>query len=276
MMKEYFDLNKQIVHLAIDKSVMFEHAEISAVKEMLYDNNYRNFVSCSKIKYAELIGSDLIMYRTASFKEWKSYFKMDCRISKYLMGNLIDFERTINSRISHQISVLMASNQLSNFERNTIVQIIRSSQRKKLSLKNGQNLVDVYNGQNTWEFITKMTFGEMKQLLFWLFDYQREIYLEIVKGYRFLQSLKCAKKRINEINRMRNNLFHFRPLNVYITHGSSAPNDCTVLNNKFRKEAVDFVLRLRNEREISLEVKQIFEHSDHYVKIKNSQRMSAR
>ena len=54
-MQEYFDLNKQIVHLAIHKSVMFELAE-----KMLHDSNYRNFVSCSKIKYAELIGDSLV------------------------------------------------------------------------------------------------------------------------------------------------------------------------------------------------------------------------
>jgi len=141
MVREYFDLNKQIVHLAIDKSVMFEHAEISVAKEMLCDNNYRNFVSCSKIKYAELIGSNLIMYKTANFKDWKSYFEMDCRISKHLMGNLIDFERTINSRVSHQVSALMTNNQLSNFEKNAIVQMIQSSQRKKLGLKVEQKLI---------------------------------------------------------------------------------------------------------------------------------------
>jgi len=58
--REYFDLDKQIVHLAIDKSVMFERAEIDVAEEMLRDNNYRNFVSCSKIKFAELIGGNLV------------------------------------------------------------------------------------------------------------------------------------------------------------------------------------------------------------------------
>ena len=126
-MREYFDLKRQIVHLAIDKSVMFERSEIDIAEELLRDNNYRNFVSCSKIKFAELIGSNLVMYKTASFKEWKAYFEMDCRVSKHLLGNLIRFERTINSRVSHHISALMSGDQLSSFEKNAVVQIICNS-----------------------------------------------------------------------------------------------------------------------------------------------------
>lgn len=275
-MREYFDLSRQIVHLAIDKSVMFERAEIDIAEELLRDNNYRNFVSCSKIKFAELISDKLIMYKTASFKEWKAYFEMDCRVSKHLMGNLISFEKSINSRVSHHISKLMANNQLTNFEKNAVVQIIQSSQRRRLGLKANQKLRNAYNGERTWEFLPQMTFGEMKQLLIWFFDHKRSIYLEITKGYRFLKNMKYAKERIEEINKLRNNLFHCRPLNVYITHGNSRPGGRRAINNKFRKEAVDFALKLRPNREISVAVRQIFENSDNYTKIKNSQRMLAR
>jgi len=262
-MKQYFDLDKQIVHLAIDKSVMFEHAEIKVAETMLRDYNYRNFVSCSKIKFAELIGSSLVMYKTASFKEWKSYFEMDGRVSKHLMGNLIDFERTINSRVSHHISQLMENNLLSNFERNVIIQIIsQTKDRRDVNFSQ-------YNGKETWIYVPKMTLGEMKELLFWLFKNKYAIYFEIVKEYMFLHNKSNAKKRFDEINRLRNNLFHFKPINVYITHGSQSNH--RKLNNKYRKDAVKFILGLNRNRKTQFEVKQIFENSDNYVKIKNSQ-----
>jgi len=268
MKQEYFDLSKQITHLAIDKSVMFELSEIDIAEKVLRNSNYRNWVSCSKIKFAELIGDSLVMYKTASFRDWKDYFEMDCRVSKYLMGNMIDFERTINSRVSYYITKMIEKNFLSEYEKNEIIQLIQSSQRRRLKLKGNQKLRNAYNGNKTWEFIVKMTFGEMKQILFWLYDNKLEVYLEIVGAYRFLKNKKYATERFDEINKLRNNLFHFRPLNVYITHGNQNKKK---LNNKFRKDAVDFIFHLNRNQKIALELEEIFKNSDNYVKIKNSQ-----
>jgi len=203
------------------------------------------------------------MYKTASFKDWRAYFEMDSRVSKHLMGNLIDFERTINSRVSHHISALISGGQLSNFERNAVIQIISQlKDRRDVAFSN-------YDGNETWYYVPKMTLGEMKELLFWLYDHRRKIYFEIVKEYRFLQNKKWAKVRFDEINRLRNNLFHFRPLNVYITHGNQGWGG--KLNNKFRKEAVNFICHLNRTQIITHEIKEVFENSDNYVKIKNSQ-----
>ena len=58
-MSQYFDLNKQIVHLAINKSIMFKHAELDEVEKLLRDTNYRNFVSCSKINFAQYFEPNL-------------------------------------------------------------------------------------------------------------------------------------------------------------------------------------------------------------------------
>ena len=265
-MREYFDLEKQVVHLAIDKSVVFKGSEFRFVEVMLRDNNYRNFVSCSKIKFAELVCRDLLMYKTASFKDWKMYFEVDCRVSKHLMANLIEFERTINSRVSHCIAELIESNRLSNFERNTVIQIIQSSQRRGLSLESYQKLKNAYTGEKTWEFVAKMTFGQMKQLLFWLFDNKMEMYLKVVNEYTFLRNVKFAKGRIDEINYLRNSLFHFRPLNVYITHGSQ--NRGMKLKNQSRKEVVNFIMHINRNQLIQLELEEIFKNSDNYVKIK--------
>jgi len=125
-----------------------------------------------------------------------------------------------------------------------------------------------YDGNETWDYVPKMMLGEMKELLFWLYRHRRKIYFEVVKGYRFLQSKEFAKKRFVEINRLRNDLCHFRPLNVYITHGNQNKKK---LNNKFRKDAVDFIFHLNRNQKIALELEEIFKNSDNYVKIKNSQ-----
>lgn len=54
-MKEYLGLDRQVMHLAIDKAVIFELSELENVEVILRDNNYRNLISCSKIKFTELI-----------------------------------------------------------------------------------------------------------------------------------------------------------------------------------------------------------------------------
>ena len=262
-MQNYFDLQQQIVRLFVDKSIMFEHTDLDVAKKMLRDHNYRNWVSASKVKFAEPVGSKWILYKTAMFQEWKDYFEMDCRVSKHLMGNLVDFERTINSRISHHISELMVGEELSNFERNAIVQIISQTRNRK------EVKFSDYTGEQSWRYIHKMTFGEMKILLFWLCDNIQDVYKEIVKEYTFLTDTKISKVRINEINRLRNSLFHFRPLNVYLVHGNGIRKG-QKFNNKTRKAVVQFIFSFNRDKAIEKEIKEIIFYTNNYVKIKNS------
>ena len=259
MMKDYFDIDKQIVHLAIDKSVMFRHSEITIAEKILRDSNYKNFVSCSKIKFAELIGSNLIMYKTASFKDWQDYFEMDKKISKHLVGNLLDFELTLNSRVSHYMSELMASSELTSREQHELVQIIKQ-------IKDRNNITfSKYNGQETWNYVSKMTFGEMKQLVFWFHDKKPDVYAKIIEGYSFLS--KNARNRLNELNHLRNSLFHLTPLTIYLTYGVFRSKK---LNNNERKKVVRWILKLRDQKEIKESLSEICANSDNYVKIKNS------
>jgi len=271
---QYLNINKQIVHLAIDKSIMFKHSELDKAEKLLRDTNYRNFVSCSKINFAEFISQNLIMYKTATFKEWLDYFDMDCRVSQHLLDNLIKFERTINSRLSYIISEMMEASELSNFEKNELIQMIQSWQRRVQRLKAHEKIKAPYDGSKTWELIPKMTFGDMKRLLFWLYDYKQDKYFQIVKGYTFLEDLKCTKSRVDEINRLRNNLAHCRPLTIYLTHGPTRykpKKNNNKLDNRYRKEAVEFVFNLSPSKYVFSAREKIFKSSDNYVKIKNSQ-----
>jgi len=273
-MGQYLNLDQQILHLAIDKSVMFKRSELEVAKKLLNDINYQNFVSCSKIKFAEHFEPNLLMYKTATFKEWHEYFEMDSRCSYYLMENLLKFERTINSRLSHLISKMMENNEFKNFEKNTLIQRIRTWQKKTQRLKSNKKIACPYNGNKTWELIPKMTFGEMKQLLFWFYDHRQDKYLEIVKEWTFLTDMKNVKDRIDEINRLRNSLAHFRPLTIYLTHGSikyKPVKKDQFLDNTHRTEAVNFIYRYRRSQQIQYELDQIIGSSNNYVKIKNSQ-----
>jgi len=166
MSNEYFDLDLQLRYLVIDKSMMVAKEDFGKIKATLKNNNYHNWVTASKIKFAEPVGSKWIMYKTAYFDEWQTYFEMDKRVSKHLRDNLLDFERTLNNRISHYLSEIIANNGFTEYEKNEIIQIIQSAQRRKLKLKNHQKLRHPYIGERTWEYVPKLMFGDMKQLLF--------------------------------------------------------------------------------------------------------------
>jgi len=254
-MNEYFALKKQVIQLIIDKSVLFDKLEeLDVAKKMLRDNGYRNFVSCSKIKQAEFFEPNLKMYKTAPFQEWCDYFEMDCRVSRHLMGNLIQFERTINSRITHHISEMMANNEFSNFEKNAIIQIISQTRDRK------DVRFSKYIGNETWEYIPKMTFGEMKRLVFWLYDNRHDVYSKISEGYLFLN--RNAKRRLDNLNELRNNLFHFTPLSVYLTENTQNYNQ--------RKKVANWISKLSVSQEMRDALNEICGYSANYVKIKNS------
>jgi len=257
-MEKYFDLDQQIVYLAIDKSVMFELSEIDIAKKLLRDNNYRNFVSCSKVKFAEFIDEHLMMYKTAEFKSWQAYFEIDCYVSEHLMKNLTRFERTLNSRISDYVSELMERKKLSNFEKNEII--------SKITCINSRNGVKFsrYNGNESWLYISEMSFGEMKQLLFWIYDNRRNDYFEVVKGYDFLN--KQIKIRMDELNRLRNNLFHNKSTTAYLTIRA-------VKNKKLisdRIKLVKWVSEMAVHKELAKDVREICYYAQKYIENKNS------
>jgi len=259
--REYFDLDKQIQHLVIDKSLLISHKDLKVIEEVLIDQSYQYFVNCSKIKQAEYFEPNLKMYKTAPFHEWCDYFAMDKKVCKHLIGNLVDFEQTINSRISHYLSGLMARNELMDYEQNEIILII-SQMRDRKDVQFSR-----YKGEETWNYVSKMTFGEMKQLVFWLYENQLDIYLKVIHGYSFMR--KNVKKRFDELNRLRNSLFHLVPLSIYLTKGSVRNRK---LNNNERKK----VVRWLSKRSASMEMKQAIDnicfYADNYVKIKNSLR----
>jgi len=240
---------------------MIGYEELKDAEKVLRDRNYQHFVSCSKVKQVEFFEPNLKMYKTAPFSEWCDYFEMDKKVSKHLIDNLLDFELTINSRVSHYLSDLMESGTLTDHERNEIIVFIsRLSNRSQASFS-------AYNGNETWNFVYKMTFGEMKHLVFWLYDHKHEVYLKVVDGYSLLR--KNVKNRFNELNHLRNSLFHLTPLTVYLTYGTVRN---WRLNSSERKKVVRWISDINVYQEMRDRVNEICYYSDNYLKIKNSLR----
>ncbi|MDR2976293.1 MAG: hypothetical protein LBV19_03185 [Streptococcaceae bacterium] len=256
MAKPFKNLNEQIEYLQKNKSIVFN--DIEKAKKYLLDSNYFNVISCSKVKFAEKIENGCHIYSLHDFEEWKTYFEQDCYVSESIMLNMIEFERTLNSRVSYQISMLFADGSLNASERNALVLKIRNSKVYK---------AQKFYGKEAWKYITKMTFGETKSLLFWLKENKKELYKDIVADYPFLSS--NVKRRLDDLNYLRNALFHFTPLNIFLSYAYRKNGK---IDNRSRKEAVEFAFSLLPNQRARIFLDEILQNSDRFTVIKNSQR----
>jgi len=180
---------------------------------------------------------------------------------KHLIANLLEFERTINSRVSHYLSGLMEKEELTRRQRHELIQLIKQIRDRK------DASFSTYNGEQTWEYVAQLTFGETKRLVFWMHDHRQDVYLKVIDGYSFLK--RDGKRRLNELNNLRNNLFHLKPLTVYLTCGIYRNEK---LSNAERKKAVRWISKLGVSQEMRDNLNEICYYSDNYVKIKNSLR----
>jgi len=211
--KRFLTLDGQCQHLIKNKSVIIN--DLSKAKKILLENNYFNLVSCAKVKFAVDIQKGLAhVYKKSDFDEWVDYFHKDCKVSEYLMHNLIRLERSLNSRAAYYVSALIDSGILSEDEFDDLKNVVQGETDPKKSL---------YDGTETWIFIAKKTFGGFRQVIKWLHkNNQKGIIKKIVSGYGFLK--KNTLKKIDELVHLRNNLFHFRPLSIYLAYGTIRAN----------------------------------------------------
>ena len=180
-------------------------------------------------------------------------------VIKCSLTNLIELERIINSRAAYYIGELIENRVLGNRDRNEIISIIQRAEVEKLPK---------YTGEETWKYISKMTFGELKTLLFWLIDRRKNVYYQIISGYSHLSHAN-TKNRLNDIVQLRNFIFHFTPLNIYLAYSYRYDGS---LDNTYRKETIDFIYSLSSDNEyIKHSIAEIIECSNRFIKIKNSQ-----
>jgi len=225
--KLFLTLENQCTNLKNNKSIVISDAE--KAENILLETNYFNLISCSKVKFAKglSVNGDHI-YAESPFEEWVSYFDKDCKVSEYLMQNMIRLERSLNSRLAYYLSELIESEILLEDEFENLKRVIQ-----------GENSFtrNPYNGKLTWIFISKKTFGELRHILKYLFkNGYRDVVFKVVDGYSFLENHPL--KRIDELVNLRNSIFHFRLLSIYLVHGKFS---CNFSQYNLRKKIVEEV-----------------------------------
>lgn len=255
MPKPFKSIDDQIDHLKTNKSIEF--VDEKEAYQFLLNHNYYQVVTCGKVKFAIDFKDGTHQYERTQFKDWQSYFNVDKMVSAHLREIVLEIERKINARLSYFLSELLESNELTDSKRNTLMQLIGGARKG-------------YVGHETWAHIPKMTFGEMKKLLFWLNANEESVYLSVTEGYDFIRTRKAHRNRIriDELNHLRNNVCHFRPLNVYLVYGQGKSQG---LPYKDRKFVITAVCHENYNQKINELIKSFFIYSDNFVRIKNSQ-----
>ena len=263
--KVFRTIDDQVCYLKANKAVKVDDMDL--MRNMLLDNNYYNLISCGKIKFARHSENGVHEYDESDFVEWIDYFEKDQEMSKHLIRNVLDFERKINSRVAYYIGELMETGLLTEREQEAIKHLIQSSRNV-----DGINF-KLYSQCETWKYVTKMMFSDMKKLVFWLLENKYDFYVKIVKGYPFLEVNDVGKSsrfnrvrgRLNEINNLRNKLFHFTPLSIYLVYAKDSRGR---LNNGEKRTIVKWVYRLSGNQSRFSELNEICNYSQKFVKMK--------
>lgn len=255
MTKIFKNLDEQITYLEKTKAVHFTDKE--SAKNYLLNSNYFNVISCAKVKFAQTVMEGRHIYESHNFEEWQAYFAQDCQVSEHLMMNMIEFERVINSRVAYFVSELIEQSILKPAKRNELIAQIKRVEIKSLPL---------YEAKETWKYITKMTFGELRYLLSWLYDNQKSVFNKVIMGYDFLRTGN-VKQNFSNIVLLRNTLFHFTPLSIYLGFAIRADGR---FDNRYRKMIVKFIFQLNAQEPERKLLDEIMSCADHFVAIKNS------
>jgi hypothetical protein len=181
------------------------------------------------------------------------------------MEEMTNFERLLNSRTAYYVSYLV--------EENTLISQRIKSDIKKIIADSGVRNLPKYQSKETWKYITKMEFGKLKRLLFYLAKNQElKKYLKLITADTGV-NINKLKNQINELHNLRNHLFHFTPLNIYISHGLAGRKGERLTNTR-RKKAVDFIFNRKRNEEIKEYLLEFYNVSDKFIAIKNSRHIA--
>jgi len=249
--KRFLTLNHQILKLE-KKNIHVPKTRHTL--QLLRDSNYINLVSCSKVKFASgRFTSGQYQYNPSQFKDWVKYYRQDCSVSKHLMNNLLDFEKTINSRTAYYVSELLESSNLTIIEEASLKDTIKGHKNRTK-----------YDGEKTWEHIAQKTFGELRYIIKWLWiNKQKDVLNNIFEDYEFFDN--HLMRKLDEIVNLRNNIFHFRPLNIYLVYGTKTKNHS---NYHLRTEVVKEIFFQRANKVVKGNLVEIFENTKKFNGIK--------
>jgi len=252
--KHFLTLDAQCKHLIINKKIIINSQ--NQATDILLNNNYFNIISCSKIKFAKSINQNKNhIYNQTNFNEWTDFFDDDCKLSEHLMTCLIRMERKLNSRTAFYISELLESKNLPERDSRRLIRKIQ-----------GHSNYSNYDGKRTWEHITKKTFNELRNILKWLWNNnQRKVIRKIINDFKFLHS--NFLERLDELVNLRNSIFHFKPLSIYLVHGNSG-SDFSQYN--VRKKVVEIVFYQNNCDSTKTVMVDIFRATKNFIGIKSA------
>ena len=243
--KKFLTLEGQVEKLR-NKNVVIDDTDI---EKILCDNNYYNLVSCSKIKFATERNPDgSYIYPPSNFTDWLLYFDIDCTLVGDIMKNILHFERVVNSRTAYYVSELLHSGTLCNKSIDTLNDAIA-----------GRLNSTHYQGNEPWKHIAHKTFGELRQIIKWLWrNNKRDIVRKIFANYPFLKN--NTLNILDEIVNLRNSVFHFVPISIYLTYDKSQYN--------IRKKVIEYMY-FENPAHISKnDMVEIFRETKKFVTIK--------
>ena len=171
------------------------------------------------------------------------------------MGNILVVERILNSRTAYYVSQLI--------ERSIEDTVKKSSLIKAIGGKDSS-----YTGNETWKHITKMTFGELRYVIRWLWDndYRSEA-RDIFKGLSLFQAHQM--QRLDELVNLRNNIFHFTPLTIYLVYGS-LNHDSGYAVRKTVIESMFFQNPVASPKSIKNDMTHIFKTAKRFISVKKT------
>ena len=253
--KRFLSLEEQVTQLE-KKGVRVD--DIQKAKEILYDHNYYTLVSCSKAKFAiDRDTNGKYMYEASAFQDWVNYYACDCKVSVHLMRGILNIERKINSRTAYLISNLLEASSLSTQDRANLVVAIQ-----------GHRNHTGYSGIKTWEHITRKTFGELNYIIKWLWENNhKHIVKGILEDFNFLKA--NTLERLDELVNLRNKIFHFTPLSIYLTLGTPESKSSQY---PLRRKIIEYVFHTvpcDDCYDIKQDMLEIFKATAHFRKLKN-------
>lgn len=263
--KRFKTIEEQILHLQTHKNITFEDKKFA--RKMLLEHNYFNVISCSKFHFMESIDDNCHIYKSSVFSEWFDYYTKDVTVSSYLIAPVLEFEKLINSKTAYWVSELMEYNDK-----------IPEYYKKDIESSINRCSIDaypLYKRNNTWEYITRMTFSNVIWIIKYLGGAQvRDLRLKHY-FYKIIEETNLdVRNPIDQLYRLRdlrNKLCHFTPINIYINSGLDGTKKSEYIR-KDRIKTINFIHNCYYDNEIAGILKIFYRNSSNYIKIKKSSR----
>ena len=262
--KKFLSLDEQIDYLINDKLISFKDKD--SARFYLLNHNYFNVISSGKLKHATNYLDKKHHYANTSFDSWIEFYNNDLKLSKQLRNNVIELEQLLNSRTAYYVAELIEVKKIKKRKIQGLIQIIKFT--KEIP---GFSFLE-YENVETWKFINKMPFGDLKRVLIWLYSNEVDIYNKIVQGISYLSSKKGdLEEKISETVNLRNKIMHNTPLSIYLAYANFSQKG-GMPNNNIKKSIVKSIYSINPECGLKEELWEMCKLSSQMMRMKAKKR----